>query len=133
MSGTDLNQTAGAVLPLLGPNASTVAIAATGSSQTVAIPGAVSNGGYPAAKAPSTFVIDNTSPPGSGQVVVFVSFGLSAAAAAATISTGSTPGSYPCQPGKTVISVHGNPTFVGIVGSAAGPTNVYITPAHGKL
>lgn len=125
---SDINVAAAAVQALLGPNASTVAIAATASSQAVALPTPAGNGANPAANAPATFVIDNT---GASGLYAFVAFGPSTVVA--TIPTGSTPGSYPCPPGKTVITVPGNPAYVAVNASAAGPTNVYITPANGKL
>lgn len=128
---SDFNVALGAVAPLNGCNASTVFISVTASNQTVLLPPAPNTGGYAAGVGASQIVIDNTS--GTAGFYVFVAFGQTAAQATATISAGSTPGSYPCGPGKTVITVPGNPLYVGIIGSAAGPTKVYITPAFGKL
>jgi hypothetical protein len=125
---SDLNAALGAVQPLLGPNASTVAIAATASSQNVALPQPPNSGGSPAANAASTFVVDNT---GASGLYAFVAFGGSGVTA--TISNGATPGSYPCAPGKTVITVLGNPGYAAVIASGAGPTSIYITPANGKL
>jgi hypothetical protein len=144
---TDLNIAAGAFAPLLGAGQSTVAIAATAANQTVALPqppGAGNLGGQPVippGAGSSTFCVDNTGAPAtyngtaiSTALYVFVAFGATAAQAVATISSGATPGSYPCPPGeKTIITVPGNPQFVGVIANAAGPTNVYITPGNGKL
>jgi hypothetical protein len=157
MSGgsTDINRAAGAFEPLNGPNVSTVAIAATTAAASVALPqvqGSGTLGGQPVVapgEGSTTFVIDNTGAPASTIVetsptpvfipatYAFVAFANTSAAAtaAATISTGATPGAYPCPPGvKTVITVRGNPQFAAAILSAGSPaTTIYITPGNGKL
>jgi hypothetical protein len=123
---TDINQISQAFNPLNGSNASSVLIAATAGPQTVALPANTDGSNNTG----SQFAVDNA---GAAGVYVFVAFGSTAALAAASISTGATPGSYPCPPGKSVITVPGYSKFVGVIASAAGPTNVYITPGAGKL
>ena len=119
----DINQTLQPFQPLLGPNASTVGISATASSVPVTLPVPL-QGQQP----PSAYEFVNV-----GAATVFVALGPSGTAA--TVPTGSTPGSY-CVPAGTrrIITAPANPlaTTAAAIGASAGPTLVYVTPGYGS-
>jgi hypothetical protein len=114
--------------PVNGPNASTIVVVATASSVQATLPQPPNGGLNAPDNASASFSIQNT----STTLTVFVAFGDATHSPTATVSSGTTPGSYPILPlTNEIITVYGHPTLVAVIGSGAGPTNVYVTPGFG--
>jgi hypothetical protein len=130
---TDVNALVQPFAPILGPNASTVSIAATGTTGNVALPVAPTTGYGAAGANPSgagaaqQYAVWNT-----GSTYAFVAFGGSAVAA--TVPNGATPGSFPIAPSTagrpTVVTVQGNPGYVAAI-MASSTGTIYICPGNG--
>lgn len=103
----------------------TIAISVTGSSQLVLIPG-------------SGTTIEVCNP--SSSVTVFVETCPAAGTIIPDPSTAIVPivgtaGSYPILPGqskKITRHIANNETYLSVIGSAAGPTVIYVTPGLGS-
>jgi hypothetical protein len=126
---TDMNQLLGPFQAINGPNASTVSIAATVASSSVALPAAAGDSGNPQNFA-RTFAVWN-----SGSTFAFVAFGPNSSVAA-TVPNGATAGSFPISPGSgyngppATITVAGNPTYVAAI-MASSTGTIYICPGNG--
>lgn len=133
---SDVNTLLQPFQPVVGPNASTIALSATTASSAVALPTANPPGTYGASGAnPSAaavalqFAIWN-----AGSTFAFVAFGGSSVAA--TVPTTQAAGSFPVSPGAgyngppATITVSGNPGYVAAI-MASSTATLYICPGNG--